>query len=95
MLHLHLDGPSRVVLDGKGSAYAAIIDVRAGPACPGAEIPNGCSAGYDQDRGFLDLELDAGDYWVQIDGYEGASGAWVLDTFVIPAGAAPGHDAGI
>jgi hypothetical protein len=83
MLHLHLDAPKRVVLDGQGSSYSAIIDVRSGPGCPGTEVVDGCSAGYVRDRGYLDLSLDAGDYWVQIDGYQGSSGAWVLDVFVV------------
>jgi hypothetical protein len=83
MLHLHLDEPRRVVLNGKGSAYAAIIDVRLGPSCPGVEVTQGCSAGYYRERGYLDLNLDAGDYWVQVDGYQGGSGAWVLDVYVV------------
>jgi hypothetical protein len=81
---LHLDAPSRVVLDARESTYAVIVDVRRGGACPGDEIPGGCSAGYVPRRSFLDLDLDAGDYWVQIDGYAGASGTWTLDAFVAP-----------
>lgn len=82
LLTLHLDAPSRVVLDARGSSFAVIIDVRQGGACPGDEIHGGCSAGYVPRRSFLDLDLEAGDYWVQIDGYAGASGAWTLDAFV-------------
>jgi len=85
MLHLHLDGASRVVLDARGSAYAVIVDVRSGATCPGDELPGACSAGYVHDRSFLDLSLLPGDYWVQIDGYAGSSGAWVLDVYVSPS----------
>jgi hypothetical protein len=84
LLSLHLDSPSRVVLDARGSSYAVIVDVREGATCPGEEVLKGCSAGYVRDRSFLDLDLPGGDYWVQIDGYAGASGAWVLDAFIAP-----------
>jgi hypothetical protein len=84
LLTLHLDSPSRVVLDARGSAYAVIVDVRAGVTCPGEEVSKGCSAGYVRDRSFLDLDLPGGDYWVQIDGYAGASGEWALDMFIAP-----------
>lgn len=82
LLGLHLDAPSRVVLDARGSSFAVILDVRRGGTCPGEEVRGGCSAGYVPRRSFLDLDLEAGDYWVQIDGYAGASGAWTLDAFV-------------
>jgi hypothetical protein len=82
LLSLHLDAPSRVVLDARGSSFAVILDVRTGGTCPGDEINHGCSAGYVPRRSFLDLDLDSGDYWVQIDGYAGATGAWTLDAFV-------------
>jgi hypothetical protein len=84
LLSLHLDVPSRVVLDAKGSTYAVIVDVREGATCPGDEVPKACSAGYVPRRSFLDLDLLAGDYWVQVDGYGGASGAWTLDAFIAP-----------
>jgi hypothetical protein len=93
MLHLRLDQPSRVVLDARGSTYAVIVDVRSGPTCPGDEMPLSCSAGYVADRSYLDLTLAAADYWVQIDGYDGASGSWVLDVYVVP-GAGDGGDGG-
>jgi hypothetical protein len=84
MLHLRLAAPSRVVLDARGSAYSEILDIRTGATCPGDEVKGGCSAGYMRDRSFLDLLLPAGDYWIQIDGYQGASGAWKLDVYVTP-----------
>ncbi len=82
LLHLRLDRQSRVVLDARGSAFAVIVDVRTGDTCPGEEMTSACSAGYVRDRSFLDLSLAPGDYWVQIDGYNGGSGAWVLDVYV-------------
>jgi hypothetical protein len=84
VLHLRLDEPSRVIFDARGSAYAVIVDVRRGDACPGVEITNGCSAGYVRNRSFLDLSLAEGDYWVTVDGYDGSSGAWMLDVYVGP-----------
>jgi hypothetical protein len=84
ILHLALDRTSRVVLDARGSSFATIVDVRSGSSCPGLEVPGACSAGYDKDRSFVDAVLDAGDYWIQIDGYGNDSGSWTLDTFVTP-----------
>lgn len=84
LLHLDLKKKSRVVLDMSGSAYETMLSVRRGPSCPGMELPLACAAGYGAARSFLDLELDDGDYYVQVDGYGGDSGAWVLDVYVIP-----------
>jgi hypothetical protein len=58
-----------------------MLSVRSGPDCPGEELPLACATGYYEPRSFLDLDLQAGDYFVQIDGYDGASGAWKLDVF--------------
>jgi hypothetical protein len=30
------------------------------------------------------LDLESGDYYVQVDGYGGAAGAWSLDVYVTP-----------
>jgi Putative metal-binding motif len=84
MLHLTLAAKSRVVLDMAGSNYWTMLSVRTGAICPGTEVNLGCAAGYMPDRSFLDLELDAGDYYVQVDGYAGESGAWSLDVYVTP-----------
>jgi hypothetical protein len=84
-LSLHLDEPSRVVLDARGSAFSVILDVRHADGCPGEELPQGCSAGYVDDKSFVDLRLPAGDYWLQIDGYFGQSGAWTVDAFISAA----------
>jgi hypothetical protein len=81
MLHLSLSKKQRVVFDMKGSSYNTLLDVRRGPSCPGQEVALACAAGYVADRSYLDLTLDAGDYYVQIDGYAGASGSWSLDVY--------------
>ena len=69
----------RVIFDMQGSSYATLLDIRKGDACPGAEVTRGCSAGYAPMRSFLDMTLDAGTYWVQVDGYGGEQGTWFLD----------------
>lgn len=81
VLHLRLEKERRVVFDTRGSDYATIVDVREGATCPGDELEGGCSAGYGTDRSYLDLTLPAGDYWVQVDGYDTSSGPWLLDVF--------------
>jgi hypothetical protein len=83
LLRLVLDAKKRVVFDMEGSAFDTLIDVRKGPACPGKEIVNGCAVGYAPFRSFVDLTLDAGVYYVQIDGFNGASGPWFLDVHVV------------
>ena len=83
LLRLTLDKKQRVVLDLAGSAFDTLLDVRKGPACPGKEIVNGCAVGYAPYRSFVDLTLDAGVYYVQIDGFNGASGPWFLDLRVV------------
>ena len=85
LLHLHLDGPRRVVLDARGSQYTTLLDVRTGTTCPGDEVTGGCSAGFTADRSYVDLSLPAGDYWIQIDGYDDDSGPWDLEVFVGPS----------
>lgn len=83
MLKLELAAKKRVVLDMKGSGYNTLLVVRRATSCPGPEVAMACAAGYYQDRSFLDLTLDAGDYWVQVDGYAGYSGPWFLDAFIV------------
>lgn len=84
ILRLRLTEPRRVVLDMQGSAYQTMLSVRAGDLCPGAELPLSCAPGYPATRSYLDLNLQAGDYFVQIDGYDGDYGAWKLDVFTSP-----------
>jgi hypothetical protein len=83
LLKLELTTPKRVVLDMQGSGYSTLLDVRRGPTCPGTEVEAGCAVGYYQDRSFLDLDLEAGTYFIQIDGYAGAHGPWFLDVHVV------------
>jgi hypothetical protein len=83
MLRLGLEATRRVVLDMQGSGYRTLLSVRRGPECPGLEVVGGCAAGYVADRSFLDLVLEPGEYFVQVDGYSGDSGPWFLDVFVL------------
>jgi Putative metal-binding motif len=84
ILKLSLSVARRVIFDMQGSAYATMLSVRQGQFCPGVELPFACAPGYPASRSYLDLDLQAGDYFVQIDGYDGASGAWKLDVFTAP-----------
>ncbi|HEX3850940.1 MAG TPA: putative metal-binding motif-containing protein [Polyangiaceae bacterium] len=84
MLHLALKRKSRVIFDMAGSSYATMLSVRSGATCPGTELSLACAAGYQPERSYLDLDLDPGDYYVQVDGYAGAFGAWSLDVYVTP-----------
>jgi hypothetical protein len=83
VLRLVLADRRRVVFDMEGSVYSTILDVRTGTTCPGLEVPGACYVGLNGPRSFLDLTLDAGTYWVVIDGYAGAVGAWNLDVRVL------------
>jgi Putative metal-binding motif len=83
ILSLTLPAKKRVVLDMSGSTYATLLDVRQGPACPGVEVPAGCTIGKSGARSYLDLTLEAGTYYLQIDGFYGDVGAWSLDVRVV------------
>ncbi len=84
LLKLTLTDRRRVILDMQGSSYATLLNVRGGATCPGTELANGCYVGLRGARSFLDLDLAAGIYWLQVDGYAGASGTWNLDVRVLP-----------
>jgi hypothetical protein len=83
LLSLTLASDKRVVLDMQGSGYATLLSVRGEPPCPGSEVPGGCSAGYEPERSYLDITLEAGTYYLQIDGYSGNAGPWFLDVYVV------------
>ncbi|MET0595462.1 MAG: putative metal-binding motif-containing protein [Polyangiaceae bacterium] len=83
MLKLVLSSKRRVIFDMQGSSFATLLDIRKGDSCPGAEIDRGCSAGYVNLRSFVDVTLDPGSYWVQVDGFNGEQGTWFLDVRVI------------
>jgi hypothetical protein len=83
LLRLVLPAPRRVVLDMRGSDFDTLLDVRRGPECPGEEVAGACAVFTSGDRSFLDLDLPAGEYFVQIDGYAGSAGNWFLNVFVL------------
>jgi hypothetical protein len=85
MLKLTLTERRRVVLDMNGSGYQTLLDVRRGPTCPGTEVTNACAAGYVPGRSFLELVLDPDVYYIQVDGYSGSAGPWLLNVFTAPA----------
>lgn len=74
----------RLIVDLAGSAYTTTVSVRKGTACPGTELVDACAAGYVVDNAFLDLPVDAGTYWIIVDGYSLASGSYRLDVRVAP-----------
>lgn len=84
LLRFDLAARARVVFDMTGSSYTTLLDVRRGATCPGAEITGACFVGFGPNRSFLDLVLDAGTYWVQVDGYAGEAGTYGLDVRVLP-----------
>jgi hypothetical protein len=83
LLELTLSAPMRVIFDMQGSGYDTILDIRQGPSCPGTEMAGACTIGNPPFRSYLDLELAAGTYFIQVDGYELASGPWFLDVRVV------------
>ncbi len=84
LMRLVLTQKRRVVFDMSGSINTTLLNIRRGDPCPGVEVPDACNAGTTPSRSFLDKTLDAGTYWVQIDGYAGAEGPWNLDVRVLP-----------
>jgi hypothetical protein len=83
LLKIVLAQEKRVVLDMLGSGYATLLAVRTGSQCPGSTVMGGCAAGYYAERSFLDLDLDPGTYYIQVDGYAGSTGPWFLDVHVV------------
>lgn len=85
-LRLELQERSRVVLDSSGSSYRVLLDVREGPDCPGVEVPLACTVSNSSSGpAFLDLEMEAGTYQVQVDGRSQEAGAFQLDVHVLAA----------
>ena len=84
MLRLHLSEPRRVVFDMRGSEYDTLLAVRTADECPGTELAFACSPDFGSADSYLDLELESGDYFVQIDGYAGDHGPWQLEVFTAP-----------
>jgi len=83
MLRLDLDQPKRVVLDMSGSGYPTLLNLRRGPGCPGVEVEASCDVGNSAARSYLDRVLEPGSYWIQVDGFAGASGPWFLDVRIV------------
>lgn len=83
MLRLDLDERKRVVLDMSGSGYPTLLNLRQGPSCPGVEVDGSCDVGNTSARSYLDRILEPGSYWIQIDGFAGASGPWFLDVRIV------------
>ncbi len=81
---LNLTAAQRMIFDMSGSTYATILDIRTGAVCPATEVPNACYVGFTAQRSFLDLTLVPGQYWVQVDGFNGAKGPWNLDVRTLP-----------
>ncbi len=84
IMQLALTQKQHVIFDMIGSSYTTILDVRQGAACPASEVPGACFVGFNASRSFLDVILDPGTYWVQVDGYNGDRGPWNLDLRVLP-----------
>jgi hypothetical protein len=61
-LVLTLTQPQEVIFDMEGSSYQTLLDIYQGSPCPGVEVPAACYVGFNSQRSFLDLELDAGQY---------------------------------
>ena len=83
LFKIDLGSKRRVVLDMIGTEFTPILDIRKGPGCPGTEVTSGCYVGFGPNRAFLDMVLDTGSYYVQVDGYNGDRGKWNLDVRVL------------
>jgi hypothetical protein len=58
-----------------------MLVVRSGDDCPGAELERACSPAIGSSQSYLDLMLEAGQYFIQLDGYDAAAGPWQLNVF--------------
>lgn len=83
LLRLDLDEPARVIFDMSGTSYDALLDIRRGPDCPGVEVALACTVQAGDSAPYLDLDLEAGSYFVQVDGRGGDTGAFQLDAYVL------------
>ena len=86
LLRLTLALQKRVVLDMAGSGYTTLLDVRKGPTARARRCRSDARSASSPDRSFLDLTLDAGTYYIQVDGFAldkgpGSStcGSWIRD----------------
>lgn len=83
LLRVVLDQPKRMIVDARGSNFNVLLNLRRGPACPGTELAGGCSLSSGGVVSFLDLILEAGEYFLQIDGYAGDTGTWQLEAYFL------------
>lgn len=81
VLSLTLSEARRVIMDMRGSSYKTLLEVRRGPQCPGETVRYGCAPSLGFGVSYLDLDLEAGQYYVYVDGYDGDKGPWQLDVF--------------
>ncbi|MDX2054450.1 MAG: putative metal-binding motif-containing protein [Polyangiaceae bacterium] len=86
LLKFTLSERSRVVIDSDGSGYDVLLNVRRGPTCPGTEVPEACAASVTGSfLAFLDLTLEPGDYFLQVDGFAQSVGPWAVNVFITKA----------
>ncbi len=83
LLRFELEERSRVILDAAGSSYRTVVNLRQGPECPGTQVPLACAAAVDESE-FIEVVLEAGVYFIQMDGFAGDSGQWELEVFILP-----------
>jgi hypothetical protein len=81
VLSLTLTEPRRVILDMRGSSYRTLLEVRRGPSCPGETLRNACAPTLGFGVSYLDLDLEAGQYYLYVDGYDEDKGPWQLEVF--------------
>ena len=80
---LVLTQKQRVVLELSATGYTPILEIQKGATCPAQLIKGACHVGFQSNKSFLDLDLDAGTYYVFIDGYNLGKGAWTLNAHVV------------
>jgi hypothetical protein len=83
VFYLHLDGRADVAVSTVGSSFDTILYVRRG-TCTGSD-----EVGCDDDGGggltsLVSATLDAGDYFIFVDGYGSGSGSFQLNVTVTP-----------
>jgi hypothetical protein len=85
----------RIVVDTVGSNFDALVDLRTGVSCPGAGLAcDDDSAGGDPPQGVVDRVVDAGVYWIVVDGARSTDrGSYVLNVAISEVVEPPANDA--